>query len=227
MEFTKGVISSVLSSTIIYPIDVIKTNYQIKPQNIFLLTEKIIKNRTLYAGLSSHLTTYPIFWGVFFYTKQINIYDNNFINSFICGGIASFSSNPFFVLKTRQQINKENYKQMISNIYKNEGIRGFYKGLNSTLINNLKLGLQFPLYDYFKEKTESILLSGFLSKTISSTLFYPLDLIRIHQRNSVKNISIKSLIKKIGYTNLYKGVLMYNAVSIPNFMLLMLFKEIL
>ena len=251
MNFLIGLASSSLSAFMIYPIDVIKTNFQVlRYNNKTTSTYHIIKNiykqqkfKGFYSGVSSHLMTYPIFWSVYFQFESVNInifqnkQANKIANIAMASTVASFACNPFFVIKTRFQTEnlknkKIRYNTLIKDIYKYEGVFGFYKGLNTTIVKSVPtLMIQFPAYDLFKTYTNNIVVSSFLSKIISSAIYYPLDLIRVNQRFNEKKLSIIQACKRIyttsGFKGFYQGCLIYNAVSIPNFILLMVFKEAL
>jgi len=124
-----------------------------------------------------------------------------------------------------------NYPKLMNHIYKNEGILGFYKGAGASAINNFKMGLQFPLYEFLREKTNHVLLSSLTAKAVSTSIFYPLDIIRVMQRNSEKKLSIHDVSTKIynkqGVVGFYRGVMLYNMISTPNFALMMVFYEML
>lgn len=252
MDGIIGLTSNILSTTLVHPIDVIKTNFQISRiekqnnvKNIIAKTYRDFGIRGFYKGLTPNILTYPIFWGIFFQTrnKKINITEhyeiNKFLVSFGSACFASFIANPLFVLKVRLQsqnkLNKKTYFGTIKEIYKSSGIIGYYRGMSATIFNNFKLGIQFPLYDYLKSKTDkltspfaSVLISSSLSKIISSTPLYPLDLIRVIQRNSGSlNILqiFNNIVKKDGYFGLYRGVLLYNSISTLNFVVMMCLVE--
>jgi solute carrier family 25 folate transporter 32 len=246
--------ASMMSVLCTQPMDVVKTQYQVARLNSSNpRTTKIIKNiattsgiKGFYRGIGPSLISYPIFWGAYFPIKNYNFEPSgyNLVDKFIvaCGAssIASTITNPLFVIKTRVQTldtnysqsnnqDKSNYKKLCKSIYNEEGIKGFYKGLKPTIINNTKLGIQFPLYEYFKKETNSIILASGLAKAFASTIFYPMDLIRVNQRDTIKNISImkttKQIYKKSGIIGFYRGVLIYNIVNGSNFILMMVFKE--
>jgi solute carrier family 25 (mitochondrial folate transporter), member 32 len=256
-DFLIGFSSSVISSTTIYPMEVIKTNYQVSrysKQNFSAI--QIVKNiwkqdkfKGFYRGLSPHLMTQPMFYGIYFQSNKFkhllpstnNIIGDKFIASFTAGMIASTVSNPFFVIRTRFQTSAIGQRapnisiyNVYKDIYKKEGLIGLQKGLPSTLFNNSKLVIQFPLYDYLKERTDNIFLSSFTAKIISNTIFYPFDLIRTNQRNSKVKLNIMQTAKHIyqnsnpgisRYMGFYRGALIYNSISIPNFVLLMFILE--
>ena len=160
-DFAIGFSSSVLSSTIIYPFDIIKTNFQVsryKNQNLsFINICRTIYGRNgllgFYKGLNVSLMSQPIFYGSYFQAKQyIHLIPatgyslpDKFITPFGFGMIASSIANPFFVMRTRIQseiLNKNNNIKFINlgkNIIKNEGLNGFFKGIGTTCLNNSKL----------------------------------------------------------------------------------------
>lgn len=256
-DFAIGFSSSVLSSTIIYPFDIIKTNFQVaryRNQNLsFLNICRIIYRINglggFYKGLNVSLMSQPIFYGSYFQTKKYKHlipstgyeFSDKFIAPFVCGMISSTIANPFFVMRTRIQseiLNKNDSIKVINmgkDILKNEGFKGFFKGIGTTCLNNSKLVIQFPLYDHVKEQNSindsklNGLYASFISKGIANTVFYPFDLIRTNQRNSTTKLTIKESAKHIykesGIIGFYRGSLLYNSVSIPTFMLFMFFFE--
>lgn len=247
-EFINSIIASITATLIMQPLDVIRTQYQINisksDNNINNIYKNIIKQQGIkgfYKGTTSHLLTYPIFWAIFFQTKQYdftlskNKVANNILSSLLSGTIASTIANPLFVLKIRKQSEilhgskNNNYMNLVSKIYIKEGIFGFLKGMNVTIFNNFKLGIQFPIFDYLMEKTnKNIFLSSIVSKLIATSIFYPSDIIRTLQRDSIEKITSKEIIKKIyklnGLSGFYRGLLLHNIVSGPNFILMMFIK---
>lgn len=111
-EFAIGTISSVISYGLTYPIDAIKTNYQIanlkqKP-SLGDINKLIYMDhygvRGYYRGFSSILITYPLFWGIFFEARTHS-------NVMVASGVASLITNPLFVLKTRFQSVTHNFDE--------------------------------------------------------------------------------------------------------------------
>lgn len=244
-EFIIGLTSSFLASATVYPVDVVKTQYQVSKLPVKNIVSNIIKTDGVYGfyrGLPPHLMTYPIFWGVYFQTDKykLNISNHQYVNkvasSLFASTVASTVANPLFVIKTRLQTENlkstksiTTYSGMVRNIYRFEGVPGYFKGLYSTVLGNSKLAIQFPLYDYINEKTGSVVVSSLLAKTVSSTILYPTDLIRVQQRDSIKKMTIvdisKTIFKERGISGFYRGCLLYNMVSVPNFVLLMVFRD--
>jgi hypothetical protein len=260
MDGVYGLVSNALGIFMTHPIDVVKTNYQLNQLNQLnqlksaqiksnISTVEIVKNiwktrgvKGFCVGVIPNLSTYPGFWFVYFGSNQVlgdrcnitkNKYYDKFITSYISSTLGSTVTNPLFVIKSRMQNtlrNELSIMSAITNINKN-GYSTYFRGLNATFLNNIKIAFQFPMYDYIKDKTKSVTLASFGSKAICSTIFYPLDLVRVIQRNSDTKLKIPEIMKSIhknkGPFGLYKGVLLYNAVSTPNFVIMMLSFEFL
>jgi hypothetical protein len=245
MDFS-GLFSSMAASFIVYPIDVVKSQYQvtsrqtIRPKPAQLISN-IYKTQGIYGfykGVSSNLMTYPIFWTVYFSVRDVklqptsNKYLNSAASSMIGATLGSIIANPLFVLKVRKQTEllrniNVSYTELSKKIIKNEGILGFTKGVNATIFSNTKLILQFPMYDFFKDQTSNVIVSSLLSKVITSTIYYPMDLIRTIQRDAPEKISSYTLIKDLlKQGKLYRGCGLYVMLTTPNFVLMMYFKEL-
>ena len=77
------------------------------------------------------------------------------------GAIGDVITNPLWVTRTRiQTLIFHNDSALASNIttigmirsiYKNEGIRAFYKGLGASFLGLSHVAVQFPLYEYLKK----------------------------------------------------------------------------
>jgi hypothetical protein len=240
--------ASIISSTLTYPGDVLKSQYQLIKNNKLSFNSnlsmtqlsKFVYNKNgmfgFYKGLNIFLTNYPTFWTTFFIidSKKYNIVENNVYNNIIwttmCSSAGSFVSNPFFVIKTRMQsqsLENKNVKfiDIIKNIHNNESYLSFFKGYGATLFNNTKLIVQMPLYSFLNEKTENTIVSSFLAKTFSTYISYPLDLIRTIQRNTPNKLSSYMIAKEIWGKNkligFYKGSGIYMLTSTPNFVIMM------
>lgn len=245
MEALNGLVSNGLAIAFIQPIDVIKTRYQVSNNKPLI---SVIKNiykqngmKGYLRGVGPNLVTYPIFWAFFFQSKQSGIYPktnleyvDKFTSSFIAAGIGSAISNPFFVIKTRLHTHNKmgvKYSSLIKGVYKESGYKGFYRGLNATLVNNIKMGFQFPMYEVLKQKTDSVLLSSMVAKAVCSSVFYPLDRLRTIQRNSETKLPLLKTFKNIyrseGLYGLYRGAIIYNFNNTLSFVIMMYFKELI
>jgi len=243
-----GFLSSSMATALIFPVDVIKTNFQIRTeqairQSSLDIAKEIFKTKGLlgfYQGMAPQLATYPIFWSVFFPTKALiekqqlhnNYFANKIMTTYVSAAIGSTIANPLFVLKTNMQIDRKNSMSGVAKkLYADSGLRWVTRGWTATMLNNNKLCIQFPLYDVLREKYNTDVISAsFISKTVTTSLFYPLDLVRTKQR-SIGNMKLIQAFRVVlghsGFTGLYRGVMLNFITSTPNFVLTMWFKEIL
>lgn len=244
MEFLTGLTSSWISITTVYPLDVVKTRYQVNSSHTIKKTplqilQEVKTNhgyRGFYRGLLPQLCTYPLFWATYFEAKtHINFKPSNieFVNkaleSYGAAAVASTVTNPLFVTKVKMQtLQTKSIFKTISTMYQQNGWKFPFKGIVACHVNNLKLGLQFPLYDKLRE-TNGIIVSTVLSKLTVSTLFYPSDLIRANQRSSEVMLGFidacKQIVRNYGFRGLYRGVVLYNVVSMSDFIIMMWIKE--
>ncbi len=74
-------------------------------------------------------------------------------------------------------------------IYRNEGLRGFYKGASASVVGVLHIAIQFPLYEWLKRRLHSafpsdhayplqIVAASITSKVIASSATYPHEVVR-------------------------------------------------
>jgi hypothetical protein len=161
--------------------------------------------------------------------------------------VASMTVNPLFVYKTRFQTSvlKKNpdgslkypnmtYKSLARDVWKYEGIRGLYKGNLVAQIKGTQMIPQMFVYDYFKSASwnplkenhimilDRAFMAGIAAKTISSFMFYPMDVVRTNIRDNVENKSILRVVKDVagrpgGVLNFYRGYGIYWVSAIPMF----------
>lgn len=127
---------------------------------------------------------------------------SHFIAGTAAGLFQSFICSPMEMVKTRIQIQSGNqYKSpmdCLSHIYKTEGFRGVFRGLNITLLREGPgFGSYFVAYEYLtrRESTEPIstfhmLMAGGTAGALSWLLAYPVDVIK--SRIQVDGMSGKS-----------------------------------
>ncbi len=193
--------AGIVSSIVCNPLDVLRINKQIN--------KKITLNRhTCFKGLSYGIYTITPFWGLYFSIYE-QLKANNNLNiptsAYISTCIASTITTPLWVIKQKAQTDKmyEVYKMKFSE---------FYCGLIPTYILGLTFTIQIPIYEYLKSKTDNSTFNTFIntsiSKTVASTIFYPLDTVRVVLRNggNFKGMKIQ---------HYYRGISVYLMRSIP------------
>jgi len=108
--------------------------------------------------------------------------DNYYFKGCISGMTGILLSHPVDSIKTHYQINKNliNYKFSVSNLY---------KGLMSPLFGvGLEKALVFGTYNYFKNITNNIPLSGAVSGLVASVIVSPYERIKIMKQTNQKVI---------------------------------------
>ena len=155
-----GLIGGFASTLVVVPVDRIK----ILMQNKEPLTISLFKPTSLYKGFSITLFRETPGFGIYFttynsLTQKFNK-ETNLLKSFIFGSISGFTSWVFIypsdLIKTKYQSIKSNdnikINYVIKNIYKNNGIKGFYKNFNYAIMRAMPLhGGVFLGYEFSKK----------------------------------------------------------------------------
>jgi solute carrier family 25 folate transporter 32 len=85
------------------------------------------------------------------------------ISAVFSGTVTAVFTSPIWVVKTRMQthVGKTNKYpssfHAMREIYQQEGLGAFYRGLAPSLVGLVHVGIQFPLYEWLKMRTCEIL----------------------------------------------------------------------
>ncbi|KAJ3715524.1 mitochondrial NAD transporter [Lentinula raphanica] len=142
-------------------------------------------------------------------------------------------------------------------IYRSEGVRAFYRGLLPSLLGIAHVAVQFPLYEQLKiwaqgDSSEpltsrTILLCSAIAKMTASVTTYPHEVIRTRLQTQRRPLAddlssdgmikrhegrgvihtTRKLIRKEGWTSLYKGLSINLLRTVPNSAVTMLTYELL
>lgn len=182
--------------------------------------------RGLYRGLGPMLLGYLPTWAVYmtvydssrewYYAHGYGEGDRSkwlarIYASVTAGACSTVATNPIWVIKTRLMsqtsdraksgprtpFHYDNTLDAARKMWKTEGFRVFYAGLGSALLGLSHVAIQFPLYEYFKQKftglemgetpadatatgvnTVGILAATFLSKVCATSATYPHEVLR-------------------------------------------------
>ncbi|CCH42405.1 Mitochondrial aspartate-glutamate transporter AGC1 [Wickerhamomyces ciferrii] len=165
------------------------------------------------------------------YNYHIGPASHSFILGSLAGCTSTIISYPFDLLRTRFA-NEPKFSKLsttVSNIFKEEGALGFFKGVNAGMVSiSLYTGLMFWSYEISRmvsqssQKYQPILepLCGLSAGVFAKSVVFPLDLIRKRlQVNKAKNQNfIKAGLKVVkveGVKGLYKGFLASIIKSAP------------
>jgi solute carrier family 25 folate transporter 32 len=180
----------------------------------------------LFKGLSIALVNVPLFLGFYWYSYENmkkflkSRYDMplpvlHIASATSSAFLADCVSNPLWVVRTRLQteylhstlasyptVNETSAISMVQNIYRQEGIKAFYKGLTASFLGLPHVAIQFPLYEHFKATAKErkmqtdpmctnpklsaidIIVSSIMAKVIAISLTYPHEVIRIRMQDS-------------------------------------------
>lgn len=199
--------------------------------------------RGFYQGLGPALVTQPAFWALYMPTyqalKRWTGHDSfywNMAHSYTASGVAAAVSNPLWVLRQRMQTEvvkgkRNSYTALIGELYRENGVRTFFRGLNVTLVKNVQMMALMPLFEVWKAQAKSgegvwgdlrglglsvggvVALSAASSKIISSTGVYPLDVLRTNMRFvEGKSVTFSSVARDVvlkrtgGFINMFRGI---------------------
>lgn len=207
LDFFAGCVGGCAGVVVGHPFDTIKVKIQTQNftktqyKGAFDCFTKVVKNESvsaLYKGMSSPMAgvaaVNAIVFGVYGNIQRRlpdpNSLTSHFVAGMTAGLLQSFICSPMEMVKTRMQIQSNNlYKspmQCLSHIYKSEGYRGVFRGLNITLLREGPgFGSYFVCYELLtrNESSESIstphmLLAGGTAGAVSWLLAYPTDVIK-------------------------------------------------
>lgn len=163
--YTKTAMSSIIagcSRSLLMPIDVIKTNYQVKGEKGFEIVKSNVKRngpRVLWNGTVAQCSAtvvghFPWFFTYNYLNQQFPVRKSlheELIKQGAIGFCSSFASdifiNGFKVLKTTKQTTRPDatYKTIVTDILKKEGFLGIYRGFKTKLILNGINGMMFSV----------------------------------------------------------------------------------
>jgi solute carrier family 25 folate transporter 32 len=201
--------------------------------------------RGFYRGLTPSLLTVPMFgaiyWVSYDYLKQaiemkypaIPIEMVHLLSAITAGVVGDVVTNPFFVTRVRMQtmaLHTNNNMElqgistysMMKNIYIQEGIRAFYKGLLASFLGLSHVAIQFPLYEYLKKSARErqggiqkegafdLIFASLCAKIVAMLVTYPHEVIRSRlqdrqQTNGVVSL-VRTMIKNEGLSSLWSGL---------------------
>lgn len=150
-------------------------------------------------------------------------------------------TNPLWFIKTRLQIDQENLRafDLIRNVYRENGIAGFYRGISASYVGVSETIVHFVLYEQLKAQLQllqthyalpseettvynffSYLCAAACSKTFATTLCYPHEVVRTRLREEGTKYrtflqTLKTVYREESFTGLYRGLLTHLIRQIP------------
>ncbi|KAF9027501.1 mitochondrial carrier protein RIM2 [Hymenopellis radicata] len=211
--------------------------------------------RALFKGLGPTLVGVIPARSINFFTygngKQIiaNTFNDGRENSYVhlcaaafAGIMTGTATNPIWVVKTRLQLSAQHQHRissstMIKHIFREEGIRGFYKGLSASYLGVTEGTIQWVLYERLKKLTKNtegqggglewagMLASAGTAKCVASLITYPHEVLRTRLRQPKVNgvmkytgllQTLKLVLKEEGAASMYGGLSAHLMRVVPN-----------
>ncbi|CAF1533882.1 unnamed protein product, partial [Didymodactylos carnosus] len=175
------------------------------------------------------------------------------VTSAATAGIAmSTCTNPLWFIKTRLQLDSRDLRttDIIREVYRQNGLRGFYKGISASYVGVSETIVHFVIYEQLKAQIQlmqtnlahspddpgifnfvSYLGAAACSKSCASTLCYPHEVLRTRLREEgtkYKTLvqTFKTILSEESYRGLYRGLLTHLIRQIPNTAIMMATYEI-
>ena len=226
-----GLTNSSLVLLVGYPFDILQITLQ--NQKLFYKTKStwngfqyLYQNNGLkgfYRGASIPFIGFSIIRPLQFNLMEIlkNKYQStpltNFGVGFLSGGLFTIINNPIQVLKIKTQTNYLSPTTNIKSIWKNEGIKGFYRGLGPTFLvdtffSGIYVGIYYTLRDY--NKGDSIwksFINGSIAHCAGWISLMPIDYVKTNLQNRSETINVIDILKKgyqsHGFTGFWRGII--------------------
>lgn len=223
-----SLIGTLVAEVITLPICTIKTVYQNNHsfKSIRYVIKSIYKNsglvgfvqaspHAIISQLISTSTKYTFYQKIKSYrnTSSSNLLDNS-LNGMAGGMVGSLFSHPVDVWKNYSQRNQ------IFN-WRSFNVKLYYQGYQASLYKNciLYAGL-FPIYDYYKSKFDSIILSSIMTTLTVSIIIQPFDYYKtIKMAGTNINFDLNN------FKQFSRGFNLMVARSIPHFLITMMVTE--
>lgn len=150
---------------------------------------------------------------------SLNVRDHlkNAMYGWVSNGAAMLLCNPLEVIRTQSQVTASNstVKTLITDVYKKQSIKGFYKGLGASLTTQPSFWLIYmPTYEYLKEEYPNLpkFVTSNVAGSIGALITNPLWVLRariqteVLRGDSIKyNTFFQNTIRNEGIASLWKG----------------------
>lgn len=177
-----GLVSGTLQTCLVYPLDVIRVRYFLHQQ----------VNWVLYNGLAFSLIATSLKQSLFFPTQDLlserlrSIGASQHWADLATGVLFGLATNPINAVKVPLQISPKTikYQQVIREIYRQHGVRGFYRGGSGVILRDTSWSVSyFPLYRSIYKETDNKVTSSVCASILATSIAYPFDGSRLYQQH--------------------------------------------
>ena len=196
-KYLSGCITGLANTVIFYPMDLLRVRYFFKKKNIG--TAKTFYNGltyTLWTGCLKNMATYPTQEVIYTKIKEnTKVSDKSALvySSIGTGSILGLLANPINTIKVPMQATKRKTfaAQIAKDIYKNYGLKGFYRGGVGVVLRDITWAtVYFPLYKTLEDKTNNRLVSSLSAGVLSMALAYPFDGMRLYRQHHLNDYNL-------------------------------------
>lgn len=248
IETIAGFTAGTAATLVVHPFDVLKTRLQLETKqsrwgSSLNILRGIIRDEgsyaALYRGLMPNLVGNSVSWALYFlfYGQAKDIFQtyrgagaqlrsaDYFLASGSSGVLTALLTNPIWVLKTRILSSGRNapgaYQNMshgIAEIWRNEGLKGFWRGLVPSLFGISHGAVQFAAYEQLKNyrrnqkpgkqdlnNADYLILSG-ASKIFAGSITYPYQVLRVRMQRYNAEQAYKGLLDAVQQTWAQEGI---------------------
>mmetsp|Transcript_44121 Transcript_44121/g.70720 ORF Transcript_44121/g.70720 Transcript_44121/m.70720 type:complete len:292 (-) Transcript_44121:121-996(-) len=179
-EGIAGFIAGFTSTTLTYPLDLIKTRFQSTCYNhyksAFDAFASIINHngiRGLFVGIDVCVTASSLSWGSYFYfyahsksklrelsnTEKLS-HSQHVLAAIAAGTVTELCVSPIWVIKTNLQLNYTDadglnaVRNTVRTIYRQRGIAGFWKGVIPSMFGVYQSSIHFMIYEHVTDLIE-------------------------------------------------------------------------
>ena len=236
MEYViAGAIGGFCEYLVGHPLDTLKVKMQVTNKSFFSTIHSMNGFRNLWNGLTPSLASAMIrngcLFGVYGNVLEAMPYNNSFgvcTAGFISGIISTCIFSPTDLIKIRLQTKESSsLGNVMSDIYKKDGLRGFGHGGRLTLAReSFGCAMYYGIYDKLKksrifgfENSINNFMCGASTGWISFITFHPIDVVKSRYQASEKD-TVKRIIKDIwikeGINGFWRGSLPLTLRVIPS-----------
>jgi solute carrier family 25 folate transporter 32 len=219
-----GFAAGSVSSALLYPLEVVKSRFQVGShanftyRNTFNAVATIYRTqgiKELYRGFPAGLAGSSLSWGLYFWlyndlkagvARARGHTASGPVDHWISSVFASIAVQtllcPLWVVKLNQQLGQvSKFWPGLISLARSEGVRGLYRGIIPGYWSSVHLAVQFVLYEEIKKFSfmdslaVNTIISTVLSKSLATVITSPIEVVKVRLRSS--KVSTRETVRSI------------------------------